>query len=178
MRRGSDRIEGWLTAAMLLVFLAATPVAAIWASRAMYHSDLRHRQTSRAHVVRVESVLLENPGRPYTKDGDLPADYLIARARWTGPDGRPREGEIQVGAGDRAGQLTAIWTDDHGNPATPPTQPNPQGDAVAASVVAVLCMAALLGTLSFGVRALLNRHRLRGWQQEWFQVGPHWTRHR
>ena len=178
MRRGSDRVERWLTAGVLLVFVVAVPLVAGGAARAMYRADVRDTRQDRGKLVRAEAVLLEDAARPYPGDDGVAVDVLVARARWSGPDGRTHEGTIQVLADDKAGDRLAIWTDGRGTPTVPDPQPDPHADAAVVGTAAGLLLASVLGLLTCAGHSLLNRHRLRSWQFEWLEVGPRWTRHR
>jgi hypothetical protein len=178
MRRRSDRIEGWLTTSVLLIFLAAAPVAGGVAGRATYRADVREQRWNQTHFFPVESTLLADATQPFTGSNGVLVDVEIAPASWTSADGVARQGIVVAEAGDKAGRRVVVWTDDRGEPTAAPTTPDARGDAIVAATLAVLGVATVLIVLTFVTRALLNRHRLRSWQHEWLEVGPRWTRHR
>jgi hypothetical protein len=177
MRRGSDHVEWWLTAWVLLAFVVAVPLVAGEAAQAMYRTDVRQAQQERQKLVQVEAVLLDDAATPYSGGTSVPADVPVARARWSGPDGLTHEGTLQVDTGDEAGARLMIWTDQQGTPTGPPLVPDPQTDAAVVGTAAGLGVAAVLGLLTCVAHGLLNRHRMRSWNDEWLEVGPHWTRH-
>lgn len=179
MRRSSDRLEGWLTALLLLAFV----VAAVWAggatARGIYRSELRQQAWNSVHVFHVEAVLLEDPSTPgAARDAGSPLAQPVARARWTAPDGSLRTGVIQVDPEDRAGRQITTWIDDHGALSGPPEGVSPHTDATLAATGVVLCLAVLVALARRTVRTLLDRRRMRSWQQEWLEVGPRWSRRR
>lgn len=179
MRRASDRIEALLAASLLLFFLVATPYAGGWAARSVYRADVRQQAWDRLHLHYVYGVLIEDPqALGVTDSTGLPVAQSVARARWTAPDGSLHIGTVQVTATDRAGGRIALWLDDRGAPSGPPAQLSPRTDAVAAATGVALGAAAFLGAAYLAARRLLDRRRLRSWQQEWLEVGPRWTRHR
>jgi len=45
-------------------------------------------------------------------------------------------------------------------------------------VVTVLLLAAALAAIWLLCRRLLDRRRLRTWQDEWLEVGPRWSKYR
>lgn len=176
MRRGSDRVERWLTAGALLAFVVAVPFVAGEAAQAMYRTDVRNAQQDRRGLVQVEAVLLEDAAAPYSGATGIPADISVARARWSGPNGLTHESTLQVGAGDKAGGRTVIWINERGTPSGPPLELDARSDAAVVGIGAGLGLATMLGLLTCAVRGLLNRHRMRSWQYEWLDVGPRWTR--
>lgn len=179
MRRASDRIEALLAASLFLCFLVATPLAGGWVARSVHRADLRQQASDRLHLHNVEAVLIEDPQALGVADGTgLPVAQSVARARWTAPDGSVHVGTVQVAATDRAGGRIALWIDDQDLPSGPPAQLSPGADAVAAATGVALGVAAVLAAVHLAVRRLLDRRRLRSWQQEWLEVGPRWTRHR
>jgi len=179
MRRGTDRIEAWLTAWLLLVLIVAGLWVGNWAACVTYRSEVRQRESEREHRHQVSAVLLENPATPAaTGDDGLPVGRPVARATWTAPDGSTHSGSIDVDPAERAGQRITLWVDDRGLPSLPPPGASPRLDAALAAIAAVLCLILALGVTRWAVGLVLERRRLRSWQREWSEVEPRWSRHR
>jgi len=47
--------------------------------------------------------------------------------------------------------------------------------AIAAGILAPVCLAIVVLTLGQAVRWQLNRRRLAAWEAAWKSAGPHWT---
>ncbi|GAA2891829.1 hypothetical protein Acy02nite_14900 [Actinoplanes cyaneus] len=175
LRRPEDRIESLLVFLLVLVFLAGAPLLAWRAGKAGYSSDMRARDWERAHVFRVDAVLVEDSGT-FGATGPRTVAPRAARATWTAPDGSARSGIVQTETEVRAGARIAIWVDDTGSPHMPPGRHSPASQGVLLAVAAVLCLlVALIGVHRAG-RGLLDRRRDRAWTREWAQVGPRWSR--
>jgi len=166
LRRGSDRLEGWLNAVLILVFLVVGTALAGHTARTTYRDELRAAASERAHRHQVWALLLEPPAPD------------IARARWTGPDLSAHVGQVVVPPTAAAGSWLLLWVDDRGEVTSPPSRRRPATDATEVAVAVVLVLAAALAALRLVARHLLDRRRLRSWQEEWTEVGPRWSRYR
>lgn len=99
LRRTADRVEAAVMAGLLVMFLAAVPLAALAAARqpaACAPSGPRHAGA------RVAAVLLQDAPEPAHALSQASLEPLV-RARWTAPGGAPREGEVYAPGGARAG---------------------------------------------------------------------------
>lgn len=175
LRRREDRYESLLVFVLVLGFLAGAPLVAWWAGEAGYRSDVRAREWERAHVFRVDAVLVEDAGT-VGGNGLRTVAPQAARATWTAPDGSARSGIVQTDAEARAGSRIPVWVDDAGSPHVPPGRHSPGSQAVLVAVSAVLCLVAVLAAVYRGGRGLLDRRRDRAWAREWAEVGPRWSR--
>jgi len=97
-------------------------------------------------------------------------------ARWTGPDGTRRTGNVPAPAGARAGSTLMVWVDAAGRLTVPPLQLwEVRGQAAAAAIVASMTVGLVLlcgGQLAHG---LLGRRRLAAWGADWRAIEPQWT---
>src|SRR5690348_2855572 len=100
--RRSDRVESLLLFVLVLAFLGGAPLLAWWAGEAGYRSDVRAREWERAHVFRVDAVLVEDAGM-FGAAGNRSVSPQAARATWTAPDGSSRSGIVQTQVDARAG---------------------------------------------------------------------------
>jgi len=172
LRRGTDRVEAWLNAVLMITLVVAGSTLATGNGRGAYRAEQRAGAWDRAHrfevtAVLVSAVLLEKPAAQGT-----------AKARWKAPDGSARTGPIVAAPGTVAGARVPIWVDDSGAVSAAPPRRSPGARAARAAVVTVLVVAAALAVIRQLGRRLLDRRRLRSWQAEWLEVGPRWSNYR
>jgi hypothetical protein len=173
LRRRTDKIAAYRALVLLALFLAGSPVLAFCAGHWAYQVNTSEQQDQRSWH-EVTAVLLQAaPIEPGSYDmSDSPT-----LARWTPPARQPREGEISVPAGTRAGSRVRIWIDGSGRWAGLPLSPRVAVVRVAAAVVtATLMLAAVLAAVASAGQWLLDRRRLGSWETDWNCVGPQWTR--
>ncbi|GGQ48802.1 Rv1733c family protein [Couchioplanes azureus] len=175
LRRGTDRVQAWLTLVLVTTTLLAAPGAAWWAASTTYRGVAQAVAWDRQHRVPVVAVLVEDAAGPDGGAGPG-AGTVPVRARWTGPDGAARSGMISAPAGTRAGSPVPIWLDDHGRTVPKPARRSPVADAMLAAVLAGGAVVAGLGGVRRIVVWRLDRRRLRSWEAQWQVVGPQWSR--
>jgi len=172
LRRGSDRVETVVLAALLAVFAGGSPFAAhasaSWVS-ALSQQELRAQH---ANFRQVTAVLLDAPWTPAGYGVGLAPQ---ADARWKAPDGAVRTGLITVPAGAKAGAGVKIWTDRSGQLVTPLQQDQIAMRADLAAAVAVAALGVVLVIVAGTVRLVLNRRRMAGWDAGWPATGSRWT---
>ncbi len=178
MHRRTDGIESLLAGALLVLFLAALPLAAS-VGRAMYVHGSADSALTRARGHWVTAVLLKDArAAPTAGQGDSAASGPRVEARWHTAQGRTRVGTVQAMIGDRAGTAVRTWLDGSGTPTTPPATPSAiVAIAVSTGVGLMIAVSCLLEIGRRTGRWLLDRRRLRDWETEWRSVGPQWTRH-
>ena len=177
LRRGSDRVEARCGALLFLALLVAGPVLAWWAGRATYVEDVRLREWESRHRFAAEAVLLEPSAPAGTAEDTSPLVVnVVARARWTAPDGSRQVGNLPVSPGVAAGTSVPIWMDERGKVTGPPSRRVPAMEAGTVAAAVLLGVATLLAGLRAALIALLDRHRMRSWQAEWLRVEPSWSR--
>ena len=107
LRRRTDRIAAYGTVALLVVFLVAGPILAIFAGHWAYRWSMNQKQDQRSWR-EVTAVLLQKaPVDP----GSFDASGSWTPARWTPPGEHARDGMIPVAAGTPAGSRIRIWLD-------------------------------------------------------------------
>ena len=167
LRRTTDRAQAIIVGLLLMVFVAAAPLAAILASS--WTSGPRPvAQQTRYHVA---AVMLRGAPRPIAYG--YGAVDLLARAEWATPAGPLRTGEIPVAAGEKAGQRVMIWIDAAGRLAGPPFRSAP--DQPLASIAAVLLVGAAVVCAGKAGCWLLDRRRLAAWDAAWRATEPLWS---
>jgi hypothetical protein len=179
LRRRTDRIEAWITALLLAVFLIGAPAAGATAGAWMQHQGwLEQRAQQSWH--QVPAVLLKTA--PALPNFDLRTSWnydVMTLARWFGPGGRQLAGQVPAMPGTPAGTTVQAWVNGFGRAtATPLLRGELMKREVGAEVVAPLGLAILLLFVGLVVRWLMDRRRLAGWETNWAFVGPRWSRHR
>lgn len=179
LRRRTDRIEAWITALLLAVFLVGAPAAWVTAGRWVRHQG-RLEQLAQQSWHRVPAVLLETA--PRLPNFDLRTSWniqVMALARWSVPGGRHLAGQVPATPGARAGTTVPVWVNSSGRlTGTPLLRGELIKRELGAETFAPLALAVLLLCVALVVRLLMNRRRLAGWETNWAFVGPKWTKHR
>jgi len=179
LRRGSDRIQAWLTLAVIMAVLVVAPWVAWWTASTTYGEVVRASEweAKHRHVVAAVLALDAVAARPPAGGEALPdPENVPAPVRWTGPDGTVRTDTVPVGVGTRAGSTVTVWVDEHGALTSPPRTRHPTLDASVSATFAVAAVIALLVGVRRVVVCRLDRRRLRSWEAEWQIVGPRWSR--
>lgn len=169
LRRGSDRLQWWLSRFLLALAVAGLP-AALAVGLASYHSQVREAQAEAAARHPVTARLAE----------DVPAGLetrtVPAVVTWTA-DGTTHRTTTEVDSGQGVGAPVQIWLDAHGAVVHAPAT---AGQATAAAWTDALVTATALPLVSAlvwrGTLYVLDRRRYVRWDAEWQQVEPHWTR--
>jgi len=108
LRRGCDRAEGWVRLGLVVIFLVASPLAAIGLGHLTNDASIRAARAQAASEHWIPAVLLErvsrNPNDPLAGTTQL----AWTKAKWTAPDGRQRQGEVPAEVGSRAGRQVHI----------------------------------------------------------------------
>ena len=167
-----------MVAALIAVFLAGAPLAAVTAD-AWAHGVARHvQQSQRAAWRQVTAVLTAAAPKP--ADAGYGGEVLSqARASWTAPDGLRRTGDVLAAPGARAGSRMTVWVNQAGTLTGPPLLDHQVTEqAVLAAVVAPALLGMVLVAIGFVTRRVLDARRMAAWDTGWSVTGPRWTRHR
>jgi hypothetical protein len=178
MHRRADGVESLIASFLLILFLAAMPLAASVAS-SLYVHGLADASQTRVGGHWVTAKLLQDARVPATVgQADDPAAGPREQARWTGADGKVHVGKVQAMPGDRAGDAVRVWLDAAGRPSMPPASSGAIfAIAVSAGVGLMVAVTCVLEIVRRSSRWLLDRRRIQGWETEWQSIGPQWDRH-
>lgn len=170
MARRTDRVESVIALTLLILLGLSFPLAS-WAAESVYHTVSAHARTQSASGRYTDATLLENV--PAGGIGSVP----WVKARWTAPDGTRRVELVPATTGTSAGSTQRIWIDRRGHRTqAPPDGATVTAEAVGTGVLVVLGAAFVLDVTRRAARRTLDRSRLVGWDAEWRDIGPRWTR--
>jgi hypothetical protein len=174
LRRYVDKLESAVVASLVIAFLVAAPLVAVFAVRVVGSAGARE--------MRAESGWLQRPAVLATSaeagliglDGEWDTSWVTAH--WMMPDGIRRGGLVAVDLNAKAGQRVMVWV----TPAGRPTHPRLTRAAVAerqvmAAIAAPAGLVLLLSITASTVRVLANRRRMAAWTKAWEAIGPRWS---
>jgi hypothetical protein len=179
LRRRTDRIEAWITATLLAIFLIGAPLSSAAAGNWAQHGGMLEQRAQRSWH-QVPAVLIQ--GAPRLSNFDVRTTWSLqvpALARWAGPGGQQRVGRVPVAPGTPAGRTVEVWVDGSGRPTGAPLlHAALVRREISAAALAPVVLAIVLLAVGLLVRLLMNRRRLAAWETGWASIGPRWTRHR
>jgi hypothetical protein len=179
LRRRTDRLEALISVALLAVFLIGAPLAGASLGQWVHQGGLREQRAQQSWHQTPAVLLATAPAVPSTEIRLAWQNTVPVPARWLGPGGQPRSGDVSVPADSKAGHTVQIWVDSSGRVTGPPLiGAELTRRVVGAEVLAPLALGIVLLCLACAVRWVLNRRRLRDWEADWASIGPRWTRHR
>src|SRR5439155_1763362 len=132
LRRGTDRVESWLTLVVTLALLVGGPLVVWQAGAAAYRgaAAAAARDQQSQHRYQITAVLRDDASKYVITNGDQSTQQGPVPARWTAPDGTTHDGAvIPPSAGDRSGDPVTISTDRQGNLTQPPPPADPMSAA-------------------------------------------------
>jgi hypothetical protein len=168
LRRRVDRIESTVVLFAILAGLIAVPAGAGFGTWVRERSE-QHAAQQRSVLKPVQARTAEDApvGMP-----DVPGEGASkSRVVWQDSDGSVREGRAEVSLGTKANTELTIWLDRSGELAAAPRR---AGDSAAlgggVGLTVVLGSWFLLWLLVLAARLLLERRRLREWQDDWVRL--------
>lgn len=179
LRRRTDRIEAWITAVLLALFLVGAPLSWVFVGRWVQQGGLLEQRAQHSWH-QVPAVLVQTaPVLPYFDMRTSGSFEVLAPARWAGPGGRELTGKVPVTPGTGAGSEVQVWVDASGHPTgTPLMHTGLVKRVIGAEVLAPVGLAVILFAVGWLFRLLIDRRRLADWEEGWASIGPRWTKHR
>jgi hypothetical protein len=175
LRRRSDVVAAWLLPAAILIFVGLCPV--IYAVIGMrVRADNAAAQRAEATWHHVEGTLVQAAAGPQQQGSGANSWTVLAPVRWV-VDGQSHEADIYVASDSPAGSHVPVLLNQAGKLEMPPlTAAQVENRVFVDTLVALAALAVLLACLKWGIRRVLDRRRLAGWEAEWLAVGPRWSR--
>ncbi|TCP47895.1 hypothetical protein EV191_111100 [Tamaricihabitans halophyticus] len=172
LRRSVDRVESGLLIALIVAALAVPPLAIAVNQLAV---DQIAESAQRSDRIEVVATVLESVPARRALEGVHARGEPTAEARWTASDRSERTGRIPVEYGTPAGAKVALWTDQQGQPTSPPpTSRQAKDQAVMAGMFVALGWFLACFLCYWAIRWMLLRRQLAVWAAEWEAVEPRW----
>lgn len=175
------RIDIVESRALLLIagaVLVCTPVIGVTTGWSAYAHDsaVADAQNAARHRVRAELLSDAPTSVPWADETGRPAKVAV-QVRWTTAEGVRATGTVSVTPGTERGQRTDVWLNRDGRITAAPL--NRSGIWTGALAEGMGSMAVVVGAGAVAgvtVRAACERRRVCGWETEWNQVEPEWSR--
>jgi putative copper export protein len=159
--RRSDRIEAWSAALALLVIAIATPMVgaigtSVYGARSQHYAEEAESRHEVVATAMEDATVVELPAHVEFK----------VRATWNAA-GRVHDEIVEWSDEAKGGERKAIWVDDQGGHARPPSPPSTAvSDAVGIALSVWLgVIATVVGAVSM-IRRRLNHRRYAQWEHE------------
>jgi hypothetical protein len=177
LRRYIDKLESAVIASLVISFLIAAPLLAVFAAREVGIAGAREERAQQAW--RPVTAVLEQSASAGLIGLDGEWDTSWVRAKWTAPDGAYRSGLVAVVLNARAGQRLQVWVTPAGQLTHPRlTTAQVRERQVMAAIAAAAALALVLSIAGSIARVLANRRRIAAWGKAWEAAGPRWTSRR
>jgi len=172
--RQVDRVETAVMAALVVAFLAAAPLASIYAGRLADTQGLHEQRAEQ--VWKQEPATLQQSANFGLIGLDGAWDTAWVNARWPAPSGGYRTGQIAMPLNARKGEVVSIWVTPTGELTHSPLTGADVHDRIAFAVLmAIIGAAALELLIAVAVRVALSRRRIARWESAWRAVEPKWS---
>ncbi|MGX1775733.1 Rv1733c family protein [Nocardia brasiliensis] len=171
MRRREDRVQTWVAAGLLLLFVLLVPLLVLTVGATVYRTETAAVQAEIAELHRVEAVVTATGKAP------LYAPIMPAKVAWTDADGIAHTEDYQSTTVVEPGQNVTIWLNGAGRIVEPPSETQALSKAVLLTGGALFGAVTVLAGCYFGLRHRLDRKRLRMWEMEWATADLRWGSH-
>ncbi len=168
--RASDRFQAGLLVSVVLLALAALPVAASIGSETYVRQQGESAQQLGERTRVTATLLADGPAITVNSRAGVVGTGAPTDAAWTLPDGARHVGKVIADRGTLKGETLTVWVDRSGDPVDPPL--SGAGVVIDAVVIGLGLWLAALALLAACYRLTvfsLDRFRLARWQQEWLQ---------
>ncbi len=168
--RTSDRFQAGLLVFVVLLALAALPVAASFGSETYAGQQAQSAQQLGEHTQVTATLLADGPAITINSRAGVVGNGEPTDATWVLADGTRRVGQVVAARGTLKGETLTIWVDRNGDSVDPPlSNAGVVIDAIGVGLGLWLGGLALLAACYRLAVFSLDRFRLAQWQQEWFQ---------
>ncbi len=168
--RVSDRVQAGAGVFVVVLALAALPVAAGFGSETYVRQQSRSAQQLGERTRVTATLLADGPPLTANTRAGVAGSGEPTHATWTLPDGTRRVGEVVADQGTLKGDTQTVWIDRDGTVVDPPL--SGAGVVIDAVGVGLGLWVATLALPAAGYRLTvfsLDRVRYARWQQEWFE---------
>ncbi|WP_242548027.1 hypothetical protein [Amycolatopsis sp. MtRt-6] len=118
--RASDRFQAGVGVFVVLLALAALPVAAGFGSETYVRQQVRSAQQLGERTRVTATLLADGPPMAANSRAGVVGSGRTTDATWVLADGTRRVGQVAAARGTLTGETSTIWVDRTGNPVDPP----------------------------------------------------------
>ena len=166
--RASDRCQAGLLVFVVLLALAALPVAASIGSETYVRQQEESARQLGERTPVTATLLADGPAITANTRAGVAGNGRPTDATWVLPDRTRHVGKVVADQGMLKGETQAVWVDRAGNPVDPPLSgAGVVIDAVGAGLGLWLGALAVLAACYRLTVFSLDRFRFAQWQQEW-----------
>jgi hypothetical protein len=174
LRRPVDKLESAVVTSLIVAFLIAAPLLAIFAAGLVGAAGAREMSAESQWKQRTAVLQQDAASGAVGLDGDW--DTAWVRAQWSMPGGAKKTGEVAVALNARAGQHVTVYVTPSGQLTHEPlTKAGVAERTVMAAVACPVGLAVLLAIVIGVTRVVANRRRMACWAREWEATGPRWS---
>ncbi|MFC5218783.1 hypothetical protein [Streptomyces coerulescens] len=177
LRRSSDRLQGWIALALLLLvpFLGLVAMFTIGDAAHRHYVATAAEQRQTRHLT--TAVLTHDaPRHPEPGSAEAKKTRYPVTVRFTDPLGRTRTAQADVLPGLSVDSRVDVWVESDGALTEPPmTGEQIRSRTMGWALLAFLTVA-LAGTAAYGAAAqVLHRRNMAEWESKWAETAPRWT---
>ncbi|MEU0144547.1 hypothetical protein [Streptomyces sp. NPDC006288] len=178
LRRRIDVVEARLLLLLCVTVIGCASLLGVTTGTAAFDRERSAAAEQRAdrHVARAV-VLRDAADPPPWQDESGRVERVPVPVRWTTDKGGHATGDAQVAPGTERGARTSIWLDRRGHVTTAPSGDRDAWAGALSEGVGGAGLVVGFGTLAgLGVHMVCGRRRAAGWETEWGEVEPEWSR--
>jgi hypothetical protein len=174
LRRPVDRLESAIMLGLVVAFLIAAPLVAIFAGHEIGVAATREK--TEQDTWRPVVATLKQPASAGLLELDGNWETSWVQVGWKLPGRPPGTGLIAVALNAKRGQHVRVWVTPAGKLTHPPLSSADVADRVlTAAALAPVALGVLLLIAGDVVRVVANRRRMADWTRAWEAAGPKWT---
>jgi hypothetical protein len=174
LRRPVDKLESATITGLIIAFLIAAPLLAIFAAGAVGAAGTREVKAE-SQWRSVTAVLKQSADEgTIGVDGDWETAWV--KAQWTTPGGARKTGLVAAALNAQANQHVTVYITPSGQLTHEPlTRAEVAGRTVMAAVAGPLALAVVMAIAIGVTQVAVNRRRMACWAREWEATGPRWS---
>jgi hypothetical protein len=174
LRRPMDKLESAAITGLIIAFLIAAPLLAIFTAGVVGAAATRERNAESQW--RPVTAVLQQSAAEGTIGADGDWETAWVRAQWTMPGGAKKTGQVAAALNAKAGQHVTVYVTPAGQLTHEPlTSAEVAERTVMAALACPVALAVVLGIAIGATRVAANRRRMACWAREWEATGPRWS---
>ncbi|MFG1665885.1 hypothetical protein [Streptomyces sp. Y7] len=177
LRRSTDRLQGWIALALLLLvpFLGMVAMFTIGDAAYRHYVTTAANQRQTRHLT--TGVLTHDaPRHPEPGSAEARKTRYPATVRFTDQQGRTRTARTDVLPGLSVNSEVDVWVDADGSLTEPPLAAEQIRSRTMGWAILAFLAVAMAGGAVYGTAAhVLHRRNMTEWESQWAETEPRWT---